>query len=807
MRKISVTDFSGGIQEAYSPDDFSERQSAILKGFIPDNETMYRSQWPAQLIGTDAPEAGGYNADFNAVWPLESSVGTFLVGIKTNGELWWCKVPVDTAGHTATKATKWYLLSYDADEPPYIPNFDTGTRYSESNGRASNWGWDNDYVEEDPTFVADTWKIKINPTPDYKFITGLPFETYKYTKMPLWARQTDVTQDVVSTAIIYDLSGDNVIGEAAALSNTAQSICSGVLIGCRRRLLADGSYGITDSTGGALNAGNQHIIVAYVDPRMYPTYDSDEPGTIRIASFPNFRRWPTRPSFTGTTRDTWPEHEQTVNGVTSIYGEDEKSEPMSVRVVTPRYPIGTKDSSTSPNARSFRDVYPFTETVDGITWNARLYPDPRSMFHPYTYLTPNTTATLKDGGALLPGTGIIPRANIGTMWGNQLILGDIEWRSDKAISASNTKPMVQAGEALQMTLNESNTEPHRGSFYYSEDDIDKFDPRHVVRVATSDARIAGMYVLDNRLVCITTAGGPDDGVISYSGNLGQLLPYSGTPNPYAIRRQLVRGGIGVADTVEGTGHVTQSCLWGETGTAVFIDKLGGVFYTNGVSCDRLDRIGPKTPRSSNYQDHVAAVGKYLFVWRDGRLLVLSVLSSTAESASSSWSELVTPNASQPNELKSMIGSGQQMFMVVNGSVWRYTLNGPDAERGCIDGQPYELTVGTATFGDATGHSKTNWFRTGVSFYTNTSCYLESVTTKSEAALSSAAPSPSPNPSPAPSHTVIIGNSYSNGHYDFMCPAGIGSQTVVSAIFTFSGDVVLNGVSLITNGGFMERGEP
>ena len=67
-------------------------------------------------------------------------------------------------------------------------------------------------------------------------------------------------------------------------------------------------------------------------------------------------------------------------------------------------------------------------------------------------------------------------------------------------------------------------------------------------------------------------------------------------------------------------------------------------------------------------------------------------------------------------------------------------------------------------------------------------------------------SPTPNAHPVPSYTVPTNRSYTNGHYELVCPAGIGPQTVMSARFTFTGNIILKGVSLWASGGIMERGE-
>jgi hypothetical protein len=399
------------------------------------------------------------------------------------------------------------------------------------------------------------------------------------------------------------------------------------------------------------------------------------------------------------------------------------------------------------------------------------------------------------------------------MWGDQLILGDIEWRSDKAVAAQDRPDIVVPANTAYLgygTINERNTESHRGSLYYSLDDIDVFDPRNVISVAGTNARLAGMYMLDNRLICVTSLGGADDGVVALSGNLGQLITYSTstvTANPFAIRRQLIRGGVGVADRPDTfDGHANQVCMWSETGTVVFVDASGAVFYTNGQECDRLDRVGPKQPNGSTFRDHVAATGKHLFMWRNSRLYVMSILAADGTTASGCWTELIypTPYSStvQPQDIRSMVGTSNQMFLVSQGAVYRYCINGPENEFGKIDGQRVALTVSTGTIGDTAGFKKTTWFRTGFSFYTPKSgggAKVKTIVTSGEAALVGY--------SQAPYFSVSVEKEYQDGkHHDVVVPAGIGRQAVASATISLEGNVVLNAVSFWGTGGVMSRDE-
>jgi hypothetical protein len=738
MQKITISDFSGGIQEAISPDDFTSRQWAELVGVVPRDETTFTTQWPAQRLGNIT--------DVNAVFPLESSSGTFLVAIKTNGTLWWSKVVASSADYVAANAMVWAQLTTAANK---------GFQRDVS----LNW----QAAPPTPTTVTQP-DISVTSINDYKFITGLPFEVYKYIRQPFNTRSWDFSQDYIP---------DNNTADPAAAAFGNKATAPGVLIGCRRKFRNTGSsvrFGIFNGTTEVATHTHQ-MLVAYVDPLT---------NTVKVATFPNVRRWPTFQT-------------------NVVWAQTTDNQGVTAGAETAKYPIIPK-FITKENVQTVQGTlddfvirYPFTAT------DMLKYPNPLTSFHPFTYLNADS--------ALLPGSGTIPRANVGTMWNNQLILGDIEWRSDKAVDASATGKVTIPANGAYLgygALFDNNTEPHRGKLYYSQQDIDIFDPRSVISVASSDARVAAMFMLDNRLICVTTAGGPNDGVIALSGNLGQLISYSesSSSNPFAIRRNLVRGGVGVADYPEShDGHTTQACMWSETGTVVFVDASGGIFYTNGEVCDRLDRVGPRQPAGSTYYDHVAAAGRHLFVWRNQRLLVLTVLSSNGDAASGCWTELIAPTPFGPinsaDDIKSMVGVSNQMFMVVQGAVYRYTMDGPITEYGSIDSARVTARISTATVGNNTGHEKTNWFRTGFSFAVpplSSTATVVSISTKAEGALSAA----------GPTYAVSTNEAFAPGHHDMVVPSGIGRQEVASATVTFQGPLILGGVTFWGNGGVMSR---
>lgn len=655
MNKLTLSDFSGGIQEASGPGDFTERQWSQLKGFVPESEVSFVSQWPAQIIGTET--------GFKAVYPLSSPVGTFLVGIKApdeldEGTIWWCKAPASDALYTETDDVVWTQIT-----------------------TAQNVG-----VKVGDNDKADQPALTITPNPDFRFICSIPFEVYKYAVEPTNGTATNFSTDTT-------------------LATTPKSVVSAVLIHSRRHSDGAGSYTAVE---------DQMAVVAYVDP-----YASSGVGDVKVCTFPNWRRMPQNAGAFLNVKD--------YTGSTTLFNG---------------YGLATRTG------------------VPGIG----------NDFHPYTYL---------DGsGTLLPGRGTIPRGNVGVSWGGLLILGDVEWRSDKATTAAATNPIV-ADNTAYFSLDDTITAPYRSYIYYSEDDIDTWDPRSVLRAGTSDTVVVGMHVLDKTLIVITSSGGEGDGLISFRGQLADLHPYAGTPNPFAIKREIIRGGLGgVTPDEEALGHRSMSCVWAEAGVVVFVDRLGGVWYTDGDKCDRLDRFGPKAPSLASLQDHVASVGKHLFVWRDGRLLVFTLLVSSGEAGSGCWTEFVAPTEG----VSSMVGLGEELFFVSDGDVWRYTANGPDAERGMLNGVQQDLVVSTPTIGDPDEHSRKHWHRFGMTFETPTGCEVRTVRVQASGSL---------NYTTAPAtYTTTLNRAYSAGFRDFVLPAGIGKQVIASATTTFRGYVRL-----------------
>ena len=481
--------------------------------------------------------------------------------------------------------------------------------------------------------------------------------------------------------------------------------------------------------------------------------------------------------------------------------------------------------------------------------NTTGYPTSDNYGHPYTWLDENY--------GLHPGTGFIPRGNVGTMWGGHLIIGDIEYRKDIASTAHTSKKIKpNPNNALLGTeynddiLRDSNTSASRGSFYYSDSQIDEFNPISVLTAAGTDTRIIGMHQLSNRLVVITTSGGQNDGVIVFSGLLSQLHPYNpGTPaNPQAIRRQVIKGGVGPADFKDDEHwDVTPTCLWPDANMVCFIDSRGGIYGTDSSTVQRLDNFGPRIPRGSSPQDWVAAAGKNLLVWNQkeyaaekgagsARLLCFTLMTAANGQATGAWTELIGPAEVDENDnyliynLKSMYGVGTDFYGVatfyenvgglqgeiVKSKVIRFAIGGPDNEKGTSDGHKLLLSVATPPLGDSDSFRKIGWNKVGVSFFTKAGAGLVGAIVKGASALEEQIPvineiGNTVNNFPQWNNISEVGGvldprTFDKGLHNVIFPAGIGSTPVISVEWILTGDVRLESASVWYTGNAFQFGE-
>lgn len=930
MKKISLTNFSRGMVQRISPDDYTSGEWGYLQGFVPEDDKTIRSQWGIQSIGGEAREWVGTNVTFDtngagklvpvfatgsvndsdviSIYPLTSGTGTYMVAIKEDGTVWWAKMPESDADYTTANAVVWEQIVV-----------------------AQNRGFS---IYE--TYLTQPY-ILVESNPDYRFICDIPLEVYKYIKEPQGpiesggyitvngshggysgsgatrvvqnpptdglSSQThpwflDFTKDSLPDASsLNDDTGDLV---GTGTSKFARSTVSGVLLHSRRyykdgrltrtkdydtkkvvtnkasstttRTLTVGSgHGFLSNTFVSVDIGdskydgfylltsvgattitytgtssvtesvavsdtnavaysyyrNQTAVVAYVDPYS---------DSVKAVTFPNFRRWPMYAVSTDQT--------------TSFSGEYKPMRSWIVKsdrtqgdlTFIDRYPYKTSGTTTinSPNI----------EDTTGTLYQLQgAYPKYNASFHPYTYLDLNKLQ--------LPGRGIIPRCFTGTMLGNLLILGDIEWKEDSSRAYLSDQRLVPtknkvAGASANSNfgLRDDNTEPHRGFIYFSQDDVDVFDPRSVLRASGTDTKITGMHALNNKIIAVTSTGGDRDGVISFSGNFSQIHPY--TPgvlaNPLAVRKEIILGGVGTADADDWYNHGNpQTCLWPKNNVIAFIDRSGYTYITNDEKCIRLDdrypTIGKPSPSSVN--DHVAAVGDFLFVYKSGYLFTYTINNTIGawymlhrpQVNWISYPDSVSGNVQQYNVIRSMRGTDNELYLIVHsyyiqcGEDWeplpgeepvlggsrimRYTLSGNNLERGMQDGELLDnLTIVTPTLGTSTDSMKTFWRRVGINFYAENPSQLVGVGVQNNyPELDNTKPgeyklgefqTPEPNliaPSTLVYSTPVVDYNTNDNFYNFEFTAGVGPQKIISVKAVFRGDVSVEAFNIFYTGDY------
>lgn len=822
MKKLTISDFSGGIQESTDPNDFTPRQWARLKGFIGSDERTFETQWGVQTVGS--------LVNVTAVYPLVTSGRTFLVAIRTDGTIWWAQTTLATQGYTLTNAVTWSQIT-----------------------TAANFGWADGNIAQP--------SISILPNTDYKFLCSVPFEARKYTRVPTNGTRDNVDKDSDNPAMPLGIS-------------SAVLIHSTTVNGVQNNTPQQALIAFADEDTGTVKA------VVFPHIRRFPTH-GDEGDFIKANVYDG-----TNTLQSVGVDDGWPlALTPSVRHQPYTY-LDSNAALLPGRGIIPRANVGTTKggilllgdiewrSSFATPATSDGKTYPllqpngsalFGTTETTAIWPSDLENTARVLYNEgggVVYLKntsgviatitnkslDNNLATLQTSVAhnfnvgdkveiqgvdgIFNGTYTLASGTAGINIRYERLAADIpstavtqtpdqpaprafsykyrvevgayqtipnSWNNIYVVASAADTGIVAAPQlnVANHILNDNNTGPYRGGIYFSAGELDTFDPRAVLIPGKTDVQIRGMHVIDDTVIIITTAGSEQDGVYRMRGYLSQLISYSGNSDPTAVRLELIRGGIGGHPRSTNT-HKNFSCLWPEAGLVVFVDSKGGVWFTNGDECDRLDRFGPLAPNRGSENNHVAAAGNHLFVYRDNRLLVFSVMASGEGSGNGCWTELNVPGS-----LTSMVGADNSLYAVRTYSgisrVIRMSPSHPIAERGCIDGIPVDLTVSTQTMGDVGSHKRTVWHRFGMTFSTKTSCTLKTATVQSTGALNIGIGQTAQLPDVEYSRTF-------NRVYDdpsilgeFTMPAGIGTQDVASATVTFTGYVRLQSASFWITG--------
>lgn len=412
-------------------------------------------------------------------------------------------------------------------------------------------------------------------------------------------------------------------------------------------------------------------------------------------------------------------------------------------------------SNASSNVTSLKLYEPFT----GQGLLAKTY----TKRFPVDTVVNNTTT---------PSTGNFPPANVGAILGSRLFLGDTLYNRD-----------------FNQPLSASNNKRYQSGIWFSEADTSTFFGLAYLFPASTEAQIRAMHVLDNKLIIITTPGPEGDGIITVSGDFTGPAEAATIGEVSAkINLKILRGGTG-ATRQTSLRHLNYSCVWPEAGSVIFIDTKGGVWATEGTVVEQIDMFGPKAVNLALETDHVAALGRNLFVSRGNRLLVSTILGLSADdsaTAQSAWTELVTPGNAKAMSMTPLVDS---IYFLSGGQPYRYSWgNHPTSERGLIDGQPVTLRFGTRTHGDPGPQENKSWLRFGFTARGIQNARVNQVAVKAGPALGD------------PGEYVTVPSDRDiTENYQAWLNAGIGLQATASAVIDFTGDLIFNSYEWKVNG--------
>lgn len=405
----------------------------------------------------------------------------------------------------------------------------------------------------------------------------------------------------------------------------------------------------------------------------------------------------------------------------------------------------------------------------------------------YSARYPSTYQGTADGTEDANGTvtyardNVMPHANVGAMWGDVLCLADCYWYRNP--NARRGTALVPLGGTL--SSGKVNRKKYPSAFWTSTTDasgfanITAFHPDESLNdgFVSPAARILGMQSVQGGLLVVTSPTGfGSDGVVLLRGK-----PYNYTVEP-------IRTGIGLRNDYSDPDRRT-TAWWPEAGVVTFVEQSAQVWHTDGQRADRLDRKGAKlSVGQASQDDHTAALRGYLFVFRQGRCLLLNMVATGAEGEDGTgvWTELVLPHGTAPVRVSE--ANEDNLYFVQNGELFRFQMD-ETRPRGTIDGAPITVEVATCPVAAGGPQQRGRWSRVAVRAHSPSGTgVLTGVKSWAGAPIGAGTPvltTPVNRPLGESGQTVLA-----KGH---------GPSTVAAAGATFTGDVVLEAVTLVQAG--------
>lgn len=716
MEVLTINDFSGGINEQFAIDNFSNRQWSRLQGFVMDSDQTIRTQWAAQSIGS----SGAITNGAKSISGFTGSSNSYLVAISTTGAIYTAVAPSDTANFTTANSVSWTLQSSITANTDYrficeIPIL----------------------IEDSTTnFVGEVNALLINTTSG----TTVPFVIYENDLtnsigIRTWSRYQPVDQP----NLIKPLPGETLnLNDAKTFTATT-------------------SFSIVTTFTGA---GTVWTLAN----------DGKFPVDVRIDTGSTITTIQPLDSYTHTVALTGGQQLQVeATGGSSLIrvGIFLGSYPLPIRNLIPKANVGCiwKNRLVLGDILTRRNLtsnWVNTKSISNVARTSNIATITTSAAHNFS--TGDTAVVTAVTNTSLNGTVTITVTGLTTF--------------TYANSGSNIISIADTG-----TVVVNNIQRNPNQFFYSEEVADSYHEQSILLAGSAESQILGMHVLDNTLVTISSPNTESDGIRIFNGNPTFIDLQEGNN---VLDINVTRGGLGPVRDTSATGTRIPSSVWPDSGIVVFLDKLGGLWYTDGQQVDRLDRIGPVTPDRTTVNDELSCISKYLFMVRNSKYYVLNLMEGVrGDSALAAWTELVFPAYTvAPKGFKKVSGS---MYFVMDNRVYRFCVsrdNAADTERATFDNTQLDCTIGTATIGNNEQHKKVSWFRYGMRTRgRSNNAQVRTVTIKAGPNLDT---------------TVFTYSKVINRNLvdrdEFVIPAGIGSSVEISAETTFKGDLQIESCS-------------
>jgi hypothetical protein len=301
--------------------------------------------------------------------------------------------------------------------------------------------------------------------------------------------------------------------------------------------------------------------------------------------------------------------------------------------------------------------------------------------------TPTTTTDADN--IVHPVGGKAPRSHYAVMWGQTLVRGNVKWRRNLATPALANNYKNYPNTLLFSLPGETD------KYYVVPDPISGLGPTDTIGGA-ADSAIVALQVIDAGLLVFTTR---------------EVVLLRGTASNYTIEKlrdvQLAATTINMTPT--GRKH-----FWSDTGAVAFVTRTGEAYTTDGEFFERVERVGPKLPRTASAHNQLITYADGLLLYRAGRLLALKLTDVSREEAFGAWTEYELGGI----QIRSLSSIGTSIYLTDSlNRCLRIALTELDGaatdERGQIAGLPQTWTFASATFGDPSGHDDRHWRRLGL----------------------------------------------------------------------------------------------